>query len=641
MGYLKSIGTTFIYIGLFLALITFLPGLPPHAQFVEYNISPPQQFLIDALKSNNRLDHAEILFEGKLKGPESFASYNGELFTTLHGGDVVKIIGHHIVPVAKFGRPCDGVWMEKECGRPLGLQFDENGKLYVADTYNGIFKVDVVTGNYDMVVDISKPIEGTLPILVNSVDIAKNGDIYWTDSSRDFTLQDGVYTCLANPSGRLIKYDSLTKRNIVLVANLGFANGVKLSKDESFVVVAETMTSRLLKFHLKGDKAGTAELFIQGLPGLPDNIHTDGGDGFLVSLVVTADADHPILVHSLAPHPYIRKMLARFLYLLEAPFKLIEDIYPNYYTKRTVHWIGHFESLKFLHHESVVVLRIGFDGKIIDVLYTNDGKISGISSAYIFKDHLYLGSPYNEYLARVPLSRAFPAMKMESKNVVSDNVVERQDAKNAPKSTEDSKLSSSAATPVSSGTPKPKPGPSITKPKQAPSQQQAKVTPPTRQQKPVTASPTNQQQQPVTTAAPTRQQQPTSTVSPPRQQQPVTVTPPKRQEQQQQQQATANPTKAEKEMMPESVKVVPAPQPAQPSPILHKTSVEGGSEHRERIKPGTAQKPNVGQQATLRPSPQPVPTKQSTTHPPQAATENPSKAQKQSPQPVPVTGRNN
>ncbi|XP_015518729.2 adipocyte plasma membrane-associated protein [Neodiprion lecontei] len=640
MGYLKSIGTTFIYIGLFLALITFLPGLPPDAQFAEYNISPPQQFLTDALKLNNRLDDAEILFEGKLKGPESFTSRNGELFTTLHGGDIVKIIGHHIVPIAKFGRPCDGVWMEKECGRPLGLQFDKNGILYVADPYNGIFKVDVMTGEYDMIVDISKPIEGKLPLLANSLDIAANGDIYWTDSSQDFILQDGVYTCLANPAGRLIKYDSSTERNTVLVANLGFANGVKLSKDESFVVVAETMTSRLSKFHLKGDKAGTAEIFIQGLPGLPDNIHTDGGDGFLVSLIVTADADHPILVQSLAPHPYIRKMLARILYLLEAPFKLVEDAYPNCYTKRAVHWIGHFESVKFLQHESVVVLRIGFDGKITDVLYTSDGKISGISSAYILKDYLYLGSPYNEYLARVPLKRAFPAMKSELNNVA-DNVVERQDAKTPPKSIGDSKLTGSAAAPVASGTPKPKPAPSRRKPTQVPTQQQVNVNPPTQQQKPVTVSPTNQQQQAVTTDTPTRQQQPISTVSPPRQQQPVTVTPTKRQEQQQQQKATSNPTSAGKEMRPESVKVVPAPQPAQPSPNVSKVSVEGGSENRERVKPGTAQNPNVGQQARVRPTPQPAFTKQSTTHPHQGATENPSNAQKQSPQPAPVTGRNN
>lgn len=92
--------------------------------------------------------------------------------------------------------------MEKECGRPLGLQFDKSGVLYVADAYYGIFKVDVTSGKYEKIVDISKPIEGTVPKLSNSLDIASNGDIYWSDSSREYLLQDGVYAGLANPSGR-------------------------------------------------------------------------------------------------------------------------------------------------------------------------------------------------------------------------------------------------------------------------------------------------------------------------------------------------------------------------------------------------------------------------------------------------------
>lgn len=36
MGYLKSAGTAVIYIGLFLAVITFIPGLPPDSEFREY-----------------------------------------------------------------------------------------------------------------------------------------------------------------------------------------------------------------------------------------------------------------------------------------------------------------------------------------------------------------------------------------------------------------------------------------------------------------------------------------------------------------------------------------------------------------------------------------------------------------------------
>lgn len=81
------------------------------------------------------------------------------------------------------------------------MKFDKKGNLYVVDTYLGIFKVDQ-SGNYQKIIDISKPIANKIPKIPNSLDVAENGDIFWTDSSTDFSLYDGVYTMLADPSGR-------------------------------------------------------------------------------------------------------------------------------------------------------------------------------------------------------------------------------------------------------------------------------------------------------------------------------------------------------------------------------------------------------------------------------------------------------
>lgn len=47
-----------------------------------------------------------MLHVGKLKGPESFDSYNGELYTGLDGGYVVKIDEKGIVPFVKFSSKC-------------------------------------------------------------------------------------------------------------------------------------------------------------------------------------------------------------------------------------------------------------------------------------------------------------------------------------------------------------------------------------------------------------------------------------------------------------------------------------------------------------------------------------------------------
>lgn len=33
------------------------------------------------------------------------------------------------------------------CGRPLGMRFDKDGYLIVADAYLGLYKINVATGN--------------------------------------------------------------------------------------------------------------------------------------------------------------------------------------------------------------------------------------------------------------------------------------------------------------------------------------------------------------------------------------------------------------------------------------------------------------------------------------------------------------
>ncbi|XP_046834906.1 adipocyte plasma membrane-associated protein-like [Vespa crabro] len=426
MGYLKSIGTAFIYTALLLAVITFLPGLPPDAKFSEYSITPPTK--LSGKLNNNRINGIEFLHIGKLKGPESFDSYNGELYAGLQGGYVVKIDEKGIIPFVKFGGKCDGILQYYECGKVLGIKFDKKGNLYVIDTYLGIFKVDR-SGNYEKIIDISKRIDNKIPRIPNSLDIAENGDIFWTDSSADFPLYDAVYSIFINPSGRLFRYNAATKTNEVLLENLGFSNGVKLSKDESFLIIAETLTSRIIKYNLKGAKAGQQEILLEGLPGLPDNIHTDNHGGFLVSLYTYVDSENPQLMQILMPHPYLRKMIVRLFTLIEAPFKLIQNVYPNFYTERIIHAIGSFETVNVLVEPISVILHLDSKGKLVDAAYLIN-EVNTLSSAFIHKGYLWFGSPHNEYVARVPLKQVFPHLAQKEKLMHHSNI---QDTKERPK----------------------------------------------------------------------------------------------------------------------------------------------------------------------------------------------------------------
>lgn len=283
---------------------------------------------------------------------------------------------------------------------------------------------------------------------------------------------------------RFIRYKPAEKKTEVLLRGLGFTNGVKLSDDESFAVIAESTKSHVGKYHLKGPKAGQYEIILEGLPGLPDNIHSDGHGGFLVTTVLGASPEHPMLSQSLAPHPYIRKMISRLLHLLQMPFELIHRYYPNVHVEKIMHWIGSFHMAVTIDTmKRSVVIRFDGSGKILDVLSSdNTDIITGISSAYIHNGYVWLGSPWNNHALRVPLKQAFPDLavdggktsahakseKQPPKAAASDANAERvkRDTGSAAKPT--AKQTAPPATPKPTAAPKPTPVPTTPKPTAAP-----------------------------------------------------------------------------------------------------------------------------------------------------------------------------
>ena len=99
--------------------------------------------------------------------------------------------------------------------------------------------------------------------MVQSVAVSKNGRyVYFTDSSQiavqtDFrdcaTFSNARADAVATScTGRLIRYDTQTRKSEVLLRGLSFANGIALSEDESFLVVAETSAYRLRQYWLTG-----------------------------------------------------------------------------------------------------------------------------------------------------------------------------------------------------------------------------------------------------------------------------------------------------------------------------------------------------------------------------------------------------
>ena len=103
-----------------------------------------------------------------------------------------------------------------------------------------------------------------------------------------FSLRWRVYISIilsGDRTGRLLKYVPSTQSVHVLVKGLAFPNGVALSKDNSFILVAESTTFKILKIQLRDSKTNNnnnIEPFAQ-VPRSPDNIKRNNKGEFWVA----------------------------------------------------------------------------------------------------------------------------------------------------------------------------------------------------------------------------------------------------------------------------------------------------------------------------------------------------------------------
>ena len=199
-------------------------------------------------------------------------------------------------------------------GRPLGLIFDHEGNLIVADAAIGLMSISP-----DQKATVLSTEAGGVPFkCTNDLDVAADGTIYFTDASSKFPLTQLKADLLEHqPNGRFLAYDPTTKQTRVLMNDLYFANGVAVSPDQSFVLVNDTGAYRIWRYWLRGPKAGQSDIFIDNLPGFPDGISSNGRDTFWVALVNRRD---PAL-DWMHPHPFLKKMVLRMPNFLQPNIK--------------------------------------------------------------------------------------------------------------------------------------------------------------------------------------------------------------------------------------------------------------------------------------------------------------------------------
>lgn len=195
-------------------------------------------------------------------------------------------------------------------GRPLGLKFDSAGNLIVADSRRGLLSIDA-KGIVSM---LAASADGHMFLSTNDLDIAADGTIYFTDASQRFPISNYRADIVEHgDTGRLLAYDPKSKTTRTILSGLSFANGVAISSDQSFVLVAETGEYRIHRVWLSGPKAGQSEVFIENLPGFPDGLSSNGEGKFWVALVTPRDKT----LDRLMPHPFLRKAVLRLPKVLQ------------------------------------------------------------------------------------------------------------------------------------------------------------------------------------------------------------------------------------------------------------------------------------------------------------------------------------
>lgn len=265
--------------------------------------------------SNDLLKDAQVFGTYNLLQPESIApGADGLLYTGMNTGEIVRFDPEKLqLKESPQTTPFDLIANTQ--GRPLGMVFHPEGFLVVADAIKGLLKV-TLQGEITV---LSAESEGLPFKFVDDVAVSADGRYaYFSDASSKFDLNNYVLDVLEHgPNGRLLQYDFQTAETKTLLSGLQFANGITLSKEGDYLLLTETGEYRVIRYWLQGEKAGSSEIFIEGLPGFPDNIRTDAEGNFWLAIPSLRDP----LLDSLADKPAVRKAMAKLLNHVEFPIK--------------------------------------------------------------------------------------------------------------------------------------------------------------------------------------------------------------------------------------------------------------------------------------------------------------------------------
>jgi len=327
---------------------------------------------------NERLAGLTVISVAPEIGPEHIAfGPDGKLYTGVRSGAVLRMNpdGSGIETVVDTG------------GRPLGLDFDSDGRLVIADALKGLLSVGA-----DGQVTVLADRVGDDPIrYADAVAVAANGRMLFTDASRrisprEFGTFDAALLDIMEHSctGRVLEYDPASRQTRVVIHGLCFPNGVALSGDQQHVFIAETGAYRIWKVQVTATGVDArvaatdpahpqARVVVSNLPGFPDNL-TRSADGRLWTGLTKPRSP---AIDALWGHPFLRAVTLRLP-------KSLWPVPPAY---------GH-------------VVAFDADGRILADLQDPSGRVAETSGVTEHEGRLYIQSLHADVLGVIDAATA-------------------------------------------------------------------------------------------------------------------------------------------------------------------------------------------------------------------------------------------
>ena len=323
--------------------------------------APVDRGYVDPFLPNDQLRTSTSINLGEYEAPED-ATFGSDqrVYVTTRNGMIVRVQNRGISEYADVG------------GRPLGIEADQDGSLLVANSYLGIQRV---TADREILTLLDE-IDGVPLNYANNLAVGRDGTIYFSQSSDKFgarefggTFEAALLDILEHGGhGSVYAFDPATGDVTQLLDGLNYANGVAISDDDSFILVAETGHYRIVKYWLSGERRGQREILIDNLPGFPDNIKSGLNGRFSIGFAAPRNA----LIDRLSDKPFLRKMIQRL------PASMRPRAEP------------------FSH-----VIAINGDGDVLMNMHDPDARFPTLTGVLETRDTLYLTTLFGNELPRI------------------------------------------------------------------------------------------------------------------------------------------------------------------------------------------------------------------------------------------------